>query len=288
VARFDPEWAKKWGPMVEILIREVASPDRDDKLFAFSRCFDRFEGHGWASGDSGFGRGNNNESSSESMNCWYGIAMWGASTGNDVMRDYGLYMYTTDMTTIEEYWFDVSDTNFPKGYTRECVGMVWGDGGFWGTWFSGDADCIHGIQYLPFTPGSMYLARYPDYVDRAYNSLMKVRNAKENLNAGWGDLVVMFGAGANPSRSAEFVDSTPQMKVEDGNTRAMMYHYVHTLNTFGKIDRTVTGDYPIYNVYNKDGKKTYVVYNYTGKPLTVKFSDGKSVDASKKGMTVAN
>ena len=48
----------------------------------------------------------------------------------------------------------------------------------------------------------------------------------------------------------------------------------------------MTGDYPIYNVYNKAGKKTYAVYNFEGKPLTVTFSDGQKVVASVKGMTV--
>ena len=31
--------------------------------------------------------------------------------------------------------------------------MVWGGKGAFGTWFSGDIDCIHGINWLPFTPG---------------------------------------------------------------------------------------------------------------------------------------
>ena len=40
-------------------------------------------------------------------------------------------------------------------------------------------------------------------------------------------------------------------------------------------------------MYNKSGKKTYAVYNMSAKPLTVKFTDGKTVQCSGKGMTVA-
>jgi endoglucanase Acf2 len=289
VARVDPAWAAKdkWGGMVNVLIRECASPDRQDKLFPFARCFDRYEGHGWASGDAGFDKGNNEESSSESMNCWYGIAMWGAATGDTAMRDWGLYMFTQEMTAIEEYWWDVSKTNFPKGYGHECAGMVWGTGGEYATWFSGDADCIFGINYLPFTPGSMYLIRYPDYIKRASAAALASRKAKDNFSAGWGDLHLMFLAGADPAKAAAYLVQNANMNVEGGNSKAFLHHWISTLSTFGVNDKTVTANYPIYNVYNKGGKKTYVVYSFSATPLTVKFSDGTTVTAAKKGFAFA-
>jgi endoglucanase Acf2 len=288
VARCDPAWAAddKWGGMVKMIIREVATPDRNDKMFPFIRCFDRYAGHSWASGDSGFSDGNNQESSSESMNAWYGIALWGAATGDTALRDLGLYLYTTEMTAIEEYWFDVGDTNFPKGWGRVGLGMVWGGKGAYGTWFSGDADCIYGINYLPYTPGSVYLIRQQDYIKRASPVILAARNAKGNFGAGWGDLHLMFFAGANPAEAAKFIDDNPGMKVESGNSLAFTYHWIGTLNKLGVIDKTVTADYPLYNVYNKGGKKTYAVYNMSDKPLTVKFSDGMRVDAKTKGFTV--
>jgi endoglucanase Acf2 len=288
VARIDPAWAAKdkWGGMVDILIRECASPDRNDKLFPFARCFDRYEGHGWASGDAGFAAGNNEESSSESMNCWYGIAMWGAATGDTAMRDWGLYLFTQEMTAIEEYWWDVTDENFPKAYNHECVGMVWGTGGGYGTWFSGDADCIFGINYLPYTPGSMYLVRYPDYIKRASAAALSARKAGANFSGGWGDLHLMFMAGADPAKAADYLAKNPNMGVEGGNSKAFLHHWISTLNSYGVNDKSVTADYPLYNVYNKGGKKTYAVYNMSDKPLTVKFTDGMKVEAKTKGFTV--
>ena len=288
VARCDPAWADKdkWGGMVNLVIRDIACPDRQDKMFPFLRCFDRYAGHSWASGDAGFADGNNQESSSESMNAWYGVAMWGAATGNTALRDLGLYLFTTEMTAIEEYWLDVGDTNFPKEFTREGLGMVWGGKGAYGTWFSGDADCIYGINYLPYTPGSVYLIRYPEYIKRASPVILAARNAKGNFGAGWGDLHLMFFAGLDPAEAAKFVDANPAMKVEGGNSRAFLYHWIYTLNNLGTIDRTVTADYPLYNVYNKNSKKTYAVYNMTDKPLTVKFTDGMRVDCKTKGFTV--
>ena len=173
VARCDPAWAAedKWGGMVKMIIRDIANPDREDKMFPFMRCFDRYAGHSWASGDAGFSDGNNQESSSESMNAWYGMTMWGAATGDTAMRDLGLYLYTTEMTAILEYWFDMEGTNFPKDFPQVGLGMCWGGKGAWGTWFSGNPDCIYGINFLPYTPGSIYLVRYPEYIKRAYPSI---------------------------------------------------------------------------------------------------------------------
>ena len=68
VARLDPTWVEKWGGMVELLIRDIASTNREDLLFPHLRCFDVYAGHSWASGHAKFGDGNNQESSSESMN----------------------------------------------------------------------------------------------------------------------------------------------------------------------------------------------------------------------------
>lgn len=220
------------------------------------------------------------------MNAWYGLLLWGEATGDTALRDLGLYLYTTEMTAIEEYWFDVSGTNFPKDFTHPALGIVWGGHGAYGTWFSGDPDCIFGINFLPYTPGSVYLIRYPEYIKRAYPAIMKARNAKDNLNAGWGDLVLMFHAGQDPAEAAKFIDATPNMKIEEGNSRAFLYHWIYTLNNLGTIDKSVTADYPFYNVYDKNGKKTYAVYNMTSKPLTVKFTDGMKVEAKTKGFAV--
>lgn len=78
VAQFDPAWAKqdKRGGMVEMLIREVNSWDDNDPMLGRLRYFDPYQGHGWAAG-MGFDRGDNQESSSESMKCNAGIIIWG-------------------------------------------------------------------------------------------------------------------------------------------------------------------------------------------------------------------
>ena len=56
IARHDPAWASDahWGGMVSLLVRDIASPDRDDPMFPFLRNFDPYAGHSWASGHAKF------------------------------------------------------------------------------------------------------------------------------------------------------------------------------------------------------------------------------------------
>jgi endoglucanase Acf2 len=286
VARLDPAWARSWGPMVRLLIRDIASPERGDSMFPYLRCFDKYAGHSWASGDANFADGNNQESSSESMNAWYGMMLWGEATGDKLVRDTGIGLFNMERTAVEEYWFDVHGQNFPKDFPNVALGMIWGGKGAFGTWFSGDIDCIHGINWLPFTPASIYMGRHPDYVRKNHDRIVERRKGGRDYNNGWGDLLIMFYALSDPAAAAAFIDSTPNCKLEGGNTHAFMYHWIYTLNNLGRNAASVTADYPFFNVYVKDGKKTYAVYNYGASPLTVNFSDGMKVTAGPNGLTV--
>ena len=63
------------------------------------------------------------------MNAWYGMILWGQATGDTLIRDTGLFLFNTERTAVEEYWFDVSGTNYPKDYPNVALGMCWGGKG---------------------------------------------------------------------------------------------------------------------------------------------------------------
>ena len=108
------------------------------------------------------------------------------------LRDLGIYLYTTEMSAIEEYWFDVHDENHPPAYTPSVVTMVWGGKGANGTWFSADPEMVHGINWLPIHGGSLYLGRFPEYVEKNYQALC-AENGGTNWSA-WSDLIWMYRA----------------------------------------------------------------------------------------------
>ena len=88
------EWASQYGGMVEELIGDIACATRNnpDSRYPYMRNFAPYEGHSWASGHSHFEMGNNQESSSEALNAWAGIILWGEATGNTTIRDLGIYL----------------------------------------------------------------------------------------------------------------------------------------------------------------------------------------------------
>jgi endoglucanase Acf2 len=273
IAQYDPTWASdpQWGGMVKVIINDVANiSTATDSRFPRLRNFDPYEGHGWASGHAGFAAGNNQESSSEAMMFNTAVFLWGAATGNSTLRDLGIYLYTNETRAIEQYWFDVDNIVFPATYSHVAVGMVWGQGGAHGTWFSGEPEMIHGINFLPITSGSTYLGRNPAYVTTNYNEIVSENGGVENE---WMDIIWSFQAFADPAAAvSKFGRGT--YGPEAGETKAHTYHWIHNLNAMGQVDTTITANIPTYAVFNKGGVRTYAAYNPGSSAITVSYSNG--------------
>jgi uncharacterized protein YcbX len=63
--------------------------------------------------------------------------------------------------------------------------------------------------------------------------------------------------------------------VEQGETRSATLHWILSLRELGTPDFSVTADHPLHTVFTRaDGSRTYLAYNASLRPLTVRFSDG--------------
>lgn len=290
IARVDKSWASnaEWGAMIRLLIRDIASPNRSDALFPFLRNFDVYAGHTWASGHANFGDGNNNESSSEAMNAWSGVILFAEAVGDTALRDLGIYLYTTEMNAINEYWFDVTGQNHHPNFTRATASMVWGGKTVGdGVWWTGNPEEVHGINWLPIQAGSLYLTQFPDYTRQNYEALV-AENGGTHWNE-WGDIIWMYRAIHNPADAINQMNAgMASILIERGNSRANTYHWIHNINALGTTDRAVTSDHPLYAVFNKNGARTYVAYNMTNAPITVSFSDGATVNVPANAFSSGN
>ncbi len=277
IARTDKAWAadNAWGAMVKLLIRDIASGDPKDPLFPRLRCFDPYAGHSWASGNAKFGDGNNQESSSEAMNAWTGVILWGQATGDRELRDLGIYMYTTELAAANAYWFDVEQQFFPKKYTQSCAALVWGGKADYATWFSGEPEHIHGIIMLPMQSGSLYLGLYPKYVQRNLEHMASVRGSYDWKS--WHDTFWMYEALHDADKAMARFDAG--VKSLPTHARPGAYHWIGSLQTLGQVDRTVNADCPTAMTFTRSGKRTHVAWNMTDRELMVKFSDGTSLKA---------
>ena len=288
VAQFDPAWAAEsaYGGMVNTVIKDAANWDRTDTRFPFLRDFDIYAGHDWAAGHGAFAAGNNQESSSEGMNFASGLIQWGQATGNKAVRDLGIYLYTTQASAIENYWFDTDDEAFPAAFGHSTVGMVWGDGGSYSTWFSAEPEMIQGINLLPSTAGHLYLGYNPSYISRNIAELERNNGGPATV---WQDIIWEFQALADaPTALAQFRSQAGSYAVEEGESRAHTFYWLKNLSGLGTVDRSVTANTPLHAVFVKNGVRTYQAANMSGSAITVTFSNGVTLAVPARSVASSN
>ena len=274
--QYRPGWAAQWGDMVNLLVRDAASNDRNDTMFPYMRSFSPYAGHCWANGFATFPNGNDQESTSESMQFNSSLIHWGTITGNNSIRDLGIYLYTTEQTAIEEYWFDVYQRNFPSTQQYALISRLWGNNLDNQTFWTGDIAASYGIELYPIHGGSLYLGHNKAYADRLWKEIKQntgITRNEANVNL-WHDVMWEYAAFSNQSEALSMYNSYPTRELKFGISEAQTYYWVHAMNVLGAVEATITADYPIAAVFNKNGRLTYTAHNYGSTPRSVTFSDG--------------
>ena len=325
VAMKDPQWAKEWGGMVYEMIGDIANANRDgssynknsETRYPFLRNFDIYEGHSWASGvanyefdengvlaeNGGLSGGNNQESSSESVNAWSSLILWGEAVGDERIRDLGIYMYTTEIAAIEDYYYDVHDEIFTKeykdsnNYNIQTVTRLFGGKYDHTAWWTENPIEVTTITMLPISGATLYMGKYKEKVKAVVDSIGENSkqwthfvNNKEQICATYGkgdmltdpktnqDVVAEYYAYYDPDAALAKVDLSDSGKVENGESRAHTLAYITSLKEYGNQNFDITGSTPFSVVLEKNGVKTYVVENHTDKTQRTYFSDKTYVD----------
>lgn len=284
VAQFDPAWAaqSQWGAMVDFIRRDASSGNPQDPLFPKFRNFDVYTGHSWANGPAMFDGGNNLESSSEAQNFNAATILWGVATNNKAVRDFGIMMYLQEAAAIRDYWFNVDGDVFPAAFDRPTLGMTWGDGGAYAIWWGDFLEAVYAINYLPVTAASLYLAAYPDYLRRRHEYMER----GPGLGNVFRDIILAGRALYDPAGAVGVVNSN-QPGPETGDSRARLYHWVHMVNALGQVVTNVTANSPTAMAFDKNGTRTYVAYNPTSERVTVRYSDGGSLEVPARSMATS-
>ena len=291
----DPAWAAKaqWGGMVDLLIADIATAERGRADFPFLRNFDPYEGHSWASGIGLGAFGNNQESSSEAINAWAGLILWGETTGNRELRDLGVYLYASEVDAVNHYWFDIHGQVLPPEYKNVEVSMLFGGKYAHNTWWTDEPRQIKGINLLPITTASTYLGRDPRFVKRNLDALKgemsshAARGKRADPPDIWQDIFAKYMALADPTQGLAQWDRWGSF--EFGDTRSHALHWMLGLQEMGAPDFDTVADTPLYAVFRRsDGRKTYLAYNATKASINVSFSDGKALSVAPGSLGRAN
>jgi len=238
--QFEPGWSDDWGEMINLLIRDAASYDRDDQDFPFLRNFSPYAGHSWANGFATFPQGNDQESTSESMQFASSLIHWGTITENDSIRDLGIYIYTTEQTAVEEYWFDIYNQNFaastaPFSQDYSLVSRVWGNSFDNGTFWTSDIAASYGIELYPIHGGSLYLGHHQEYATSLWNEMASntgILNNEENPNL-WHDTYWKYLSLTDAQTAIDLYNSNPNRALKFGISDAQTYHWLHSMNALG-------------------------------------------------------
>ena len=328
IAMNDPQWAKEWGGMVYEMISDIANANRDGSSYnagspakyPFLRNFDIYEGHSWASGVSnyeldengelvdkkgGLAGGNNQESSSEAVNAWASLIMWGEAVGDTKIRDLGIYMYTTEVAAIEDYYYDVHNEIFTDkykdkdNYNIQTVTRLFGGRYDHTAWWTENSIEVTTITMLPISGATLYLGKYKDKVKAVSDSVNEssaqwkhfVTN-KEQICANYGkndmltdpetnqDVMAEYYAYYDADAALEMFDMSDSGKVENGESRAHTLGYITSLKEYGTQNFDITGSSPFALVLEKNGVRTYVAENHTDSEQRIYFSDGTYIDVA--------
>lgn len=224
LARGRPEWIATHGDMVNHLVCDIANPSSQDPFYPVLRHMDWFVGHSWASGLFELGDSRNQESTSEAVNAWYAVYLWGLAIENERIRDLGRLLLATEIRSARRYWQITADSDiYPEPFAaNRVVGILWSMKVEYATFFGNAPELIHGIQMLPFTPISEELLSR-SWIREGYT----VHSSKLDLAAeSWRGFAYMALAVNDPEEAWDQVQQLDSF--DGGNSRANALYWVAT------------------------------------------------------------
>ncbi|MBI5160543.1 MAG: 1,3-beta-glucanase, partial [Micrococcales bacterium] len=204
-------------------------PSSGGGVFPVRRTFDPYFSHSWASGFSEFASGNNQESSSEAVTAWAGLRLWADASGNGPLASEAAWMQSAEAASALAYWVDPALTGEQfQGFQRDMVSLNWGGKRDFATWFSAEPSAVIGIQLIPMSPSSGYLA------GAGSGGTLRITTLSDAaLGAGpaasLSDYALMYRALAGASAAQDALTEArriPQTVIDNGNSRTYLLAYI--------------------------------------------------------------
>lgn len=292
----DHSFAADYGGMATMVAKEYANWDRNDKNFPLFRTFDIWQGHSWAGG-TGSPDGNNQESSSESIQSWAGLTFLGKALGNKEMMDAGVMGYAVETNAIMEYWWNYSGDVFDPTYGHPLNSMCWSSHNAYANYFSGDHVWNYAIQWLPASPMLSYLVRDVPFAKKMFDCMVADAKAQgkpgtlESFGKNPGGVVLGYLLMFDPETVVQYFDTAPAAITGDAGEMTTMYYLAHSMRGLGLVDWKCHGSSATSMVYYNDKTKqrTFIVWNPSAQPEAVTFYEGANpimqVNATPMGLT---
>ncbi|KAE8911019.1 hypothetical protein PF005_g21887 [Phytophthora fragariae] len=220
--KLDPSWSgmAQLETMVWTLLRDVANPSSDDAYFPKFRHFSWYLGHSYSHGVTPMADGKDEESTSEDVNFYYGMMLWGKVTENQAVEDLGSLMLRLNARAVRTYFLMTSDNTIhpPQFVPNHVTGIFFDNKADYATWFSAEKYCIHGIQMIPVSPING-LVRTTTFIQEEWDDILSkeaIVTGDDTTNA-WLSLLLVNEAAIN---QADALSKLATATMDDGLTRS--------------------------------------------------------------------
>jgi endoglucanase Acf2 len=228
LGKYDEEFVANHGDYIDLLAADIGNYDKNDKYFPLRRNFDPYASHSWAAGLAPFADGNNQESSSEAMQAWNALALWGDVTKNDDLRKSGRWLLAQETATAAKAWRQVDATDKQlQNYTSPLTSLSFGGKRTYSTFFSDEPNAKLAIQIIPANPMMTVFTQDEAKIAKQVNVAIK----DNNFNVTLGDYVLMYSALGNPERASQALSQQQSKFIDDGNSRTYLNAWVYSLST---------------------------------------------------------
>ncbi len=226
LGKYDSGFVKNDQKQINLLVADIASyatsPD-----FPVERYYDSYAGHSWAAGLSPFADGNNQESSSEAINAWNGVALWAQLIGNTPLKASASWMLSSEAATAKAAWRSVdTSSSYLKSFTSPLTSLNFGGKRTYSTFFSDEANTKLGIQLIPMSPMMLQYASDGSSI----NNVVSASIRSDNYNVALGDYILMYTALTQPQKAEQLLSKQQDAYIDDGNSRTYMDAWVYSLS----------------------------------------------------------
>lgn len=228
-AQGDAELLADIGPVLDQVAADIASgPSDAGAAFPPIRAFDPFEGHSWASGFAPFADANNQESSSEAVTAWNGVALWAQLRGNSALEARARWMLSAEAEATRRLWLAPNLSAFPE-FDHTISVLEWGSKRDYATWFSAEPAAMLGIQLIPMSPVA---PAYLGVIDPGQISRSVAEASANGSQVQFGDYLLMYSALSGLEAQARAWDAAlelPDSAIDDANSRAYLLAFVASI-----------------------------------------------------------
>jgi endo-1,3(4)-beta-glucanase len=216
--------------MITSLVRDTANADIEkDPDFPLFRHFDWFAGHSSSHGLVPFFDGKDQESTSEAMNFYYSLSLWGGVSNDSDLVTLGNLMMKVGKRSMGQYLLlEDSNSVHPQIVPNKVVGLFFENKVDYTTWFGNRREFMHGIQMIPVSPINEFL-RSKTFVTEEWTAVLQnldlIADPENNRENSWQSLLFANYAVIN---KADAMSQLSQVKLDGGLSRAWAMYFAAT------------------------------------------------------------